>query len=319
MLQQTRVETVLPYYRRFMNRFPTLEELAAAPVQAVLGRWSGLGYYRRARMLHQAARQIMQQGGAFPRTLEALLALPGVGAYTAAAVGSIAFGLEEPSVDGNVRRVLSRVFGITGDPHRATHRQELAELGRAVLHSDRPGDSNQALMDLGAAICRPRGPKCEICPLRGDCVAALSGDPERFPGSQRRPTPVRIHRRVAVVREQGRYLLFRRPDDSSLLAGMWELPWVECQDDGACREEFARRYGGRWKLGESRGFVRHSITRRRFVLEVMEARREAAREVAESREAAWFGAEELTDLPVSAVVWKVLEQSGLQTLPIRGR
>ena len=306
MLQQTRVETVLPYYERFLNRYPSIETLARAEIEEVLGQWSGLGYYRRARLLHQAARQLFSGDGLLPGDYTALRELPGIGAYTAAAIGSIAFGLVEPAVDGNVERVITRYLGIVGDPKRGEARQDVATGARNLVDDKRPGDSNQALMELGATICRPRGPVCTSCPLEAECHAKNTGDPEAFPVARPRLSPTRVRRRVAIVRDKGRVLLFRRPEDSRLLAGMWELPWVEQHRTERREELFIDRYGGRWHLGETLGRVRHTITHRLFEIEVLEARLEVLEEVAEGREAGWFGRRDLQSLPVSSLVKKAL-------------
>jgi A/G-specific adenine glycosylase len=306
MLQQTRVETVLPYYERFLNRYPSIETLAQAEIEEVLGLWSGLGYYRRARLLHQAARQLLSGDGSLPRDHRALRELPGVGAYTAAAIGSIAFGLVEPAVDGNVERVITRYLGIGGDPKRGEARREVATGARSLVDEERPGDSNQALMELGATICRPRGPLCSSCPLGAECHARNAGDPEAYPMARTKLSPTRVRRCVAIVRHEGRVLLFRRPEESRVLAGMWELPWVEQQRRGRSEEPFVDRYGGRWHLGETLGRVRHAITHRLFEIEVLEARLEVSEEVAEGREAGWFAPQDLQTLPVSSLVRKAL-------------
>src|SRR4051794_9600327 len=172
MLQQTRVEVVLPYYARFLERFPTVRHLAATPLEDVLALWSGLGYYRRARQLHAAAQRVAAAGGDFPQTLEGLRALPGIGDYTAAAVASIAFGVAAPVLDGNVERVLSRWLAVSENPKESQARRRLLAAAESLLDPRRPGDSNQALMELGATLCTPRKPKCLFCPIAGGCRAA---------------------------------------------------------------------------------------------------------------------------------------------------
>ena len=306
MLQQTRVETVLPYYERFLARFPDVAALAAAPVEEVLALWSGLGYYRRARQLHEAARRMARDG--FPETAEGWRELPGVGEYTAAAVASIAFGEAAAVLDGNVERLAARLVALEEDPKRAAGRRRLRETAGALLDPERPGDSNQALMELGARVCTPRRPKCLLCPLAGGCAARRLGAPERFPRARERRAPRRLERVVAVVEEDGRRLLFRRGDDEELLAGFWELPWTGEEDgDGDPAAALGRRYGGRWRLGEGLGTVRHGITHRAFALAVVRAQVETVGAVAEGREAGWFAEEEIAALPTSSMVAKVLK------------
>jgi A/G-specific adenine glycosylase len=273
MLQQTRVETVLPYYERFLARFPTVESLAAASLDEVLAAWSGLGYYRRARQLHAAAR-VVASAGEVPRTVDGLLKLPGVGAYTAAALASIAFGVAVPVLDGNVVRVMARRLVLDKDPHRRGARARLLAGAAALLDPARPGDSNQALMELGATICLPRRPKCLLCPLRPGCGAAREGKPERYPPPRRkRPGESRLLV-VAVVARGDRVLLYRRARTSPLLAGTWELPWLELDAGQAPLPGLlAEKYGGRWQLGPPIAAVRHGITYRNLRVTVCRATR----------------------------------------------
>lgn len=306
MLQQTRVETVLPYYGKFLNRFPSLESLARAEVEEVLGVWSGLGYYRRARLLHQAAQRLSADRNQLPRKVKELRDLPGIGAYTAAAIGSIAFGLAEPAIDGNVERVISRYLGIDVDPKRGEARQLVRQSATDLLDEQRPGDSNQALMELGATLCGPRNPQCLPCPLGPDCQGRISGDPGAYPAARPRPAATRVRRQVAIVGSQGTVLLFRRPEAAEILPGMWELPWIEPRDGIGHEERFANRYGGCWQIGDSLGKVRHSITHRQFEVEVFAARLETGEVLAESREAGWFSPQDLGNLPVSSLVRKSL-------------
>jgi A/G-specific adenine glycosylase len=301
MLQQTRIETALPYYQRFLEKFPTVEDLARAPVEEVLALWSGLGYYRRARQLHAAARQVVELGG-FPRTVEGLRKLPGIGPYTAAAVASIAFGVAEPVLDGNVERVLSRWLALELDPKSRPARERMLDAAAGLLDLERPGDSNQALMELGATVCVPKRPRCLLCPIATGCLAASTAgnDPERFPVA--RPRREReLHRLlVAVVEREGGVLLFRRSDDRALLAGIWELPWTNLEP--APEAGLAERYGGRWSLGPRVGGVRHSITYRDLELEVHRA------EVVKPQGTwGWFGERERAEMPLSSLVKKVLK------------
>jgi A/G-specific adenine glycosylase len=306
MLQQTRVEVVVPYYERFVARFPTLEELAAAPLEEVLALWSGLGYYRRARQLHAAAAVIAQEGRGFPRTLEGLRALPGIGEYTAAAVASMAFGLPVAVLDGNVERVLARRLRMREDPKRAEARRRLHAAAAELLDPKRPGDSNQALMELGAVVCAPRRPKCLLCPVAAGCSAAAAGDPEEYPAARVKRATERRRLTVAVVESGGKILLFRRSDDSEILAGTWELPWVE-GEDGDADQAFAARYGGRWRLGPRVAEVRHGITFRSFAVAVHRAEVAADGELRDGREVGWFDGPARAGLPLSSLVEKALK------------
>jgi A/G-specific adenine glycosylase len=215
MLQQTRVAAVLEHYARWMERFPTVQALAAAREQSVLAMWSGLGYYHRARRLHQAARVIVRERkGEFPQTAEALLELPGIGRYTAAAIASIAFGEPVAVVDGNVERVLQRMFG---GSLKAEGNWQRAEI---LLDRSRPGDFNQAMMELGATICTPRSPRCLVCPLITWCATRGAEDAK--------PQTARLRRQIyyALARKDASILLVHRSTEAKLMAGMWELPEV---------------------------------------------------------------------------------------------
>jgi A/G-specific adenine glycosylase len=222
MLQQTRVETVIPYYRAWMQRFPTVEALADAPQEDVLKRWEGLGYYSRARNLHSAARVVRERhGGRLPADLKELRDLPGVGAYTAGAVASIAFGLSTPAVDGNVRRVASRLLDLPDPPPK-----RLEDVVGRWVPRDEPGDFNQALMELGATICLPRNPLCEVCPVSDLCEARVAGTVDVRPAPRKRATVRKeVHAVTVAVRSGASVLLaLRRRPPEGLLAGMYEFP-----------------------------------------------------------------------------------------------
>lgn len=225
MLQQTRADQARPYFERFLRRFPTVKDLAAAPRADVLKLWEGLGYYARARRAHETARHVVQNcGGRFPGTLEGLRALPGVGPYTAAAVGSLAFGLDAAVVDGNVIRVLARVLAHEGDVARPSERKCFQAWADALLPPGRAGLFNEAVMELGATVCTPRRPACSACSLRRVCRARAEGDPERYPVKARRAAVPHKHVGAGVVVDgRGRFLIAQRKD-SSMLGGLWEFP-----------------------------------------------------------------------------------------------
>src|SRR5512137_208808 len=209
MLQQTTVKAATPYYEAFLKRFPTLQSLAEEPEEEVLAAWSGLGYYHRARNLHRGAQHVAERHGArFPRTLEAALAVPGVGLYTASAILSIAYGLPLPVVDGNVRRVLARLLALRGPEYR----KDGPYYNRAeeLLDRERPGDWNQALMELGATVCTPRNPGCDACPLRSACRARALGLVDELPEGRARRAPVDVQVAAALVERDGKVLLVRR-------------------------------------------------------------------------------------------------------------
>lgn len=308
MLQQTRVETVLRYYEPFLARFPTVERLAMAEQDEILASWSGLGYYRRARNLHRAAREIVAAGGRLPNTATEWRRLPGIGEYTAAAIASIAHGEPVPVLDGNVERVLARRLALEGDPKQAANRQKLLRAAGELLTAERPGDSNQAMMELGATVCTPRAPTCLLCPLSGGCRARQAGQPEFYPPPRKRPATVKQRRLVAVVTDDDRFLLYRRAGSERLLAETWELPWVESDAEEHAAEALSRRYGGgTWTLGESLGTARHSITNRSITADVHRATLDAAPdELADGPSAAWLTNSEIAERPVSSLVGKAL-------------
>ncbi len=247
MAQQTTMRAVVPYWQRFLATFPDIESLARADIDQVLALWSGLGYYRRARQLHRAAQTIVNElAGRFPETLEQLRTLPGVGPYTAAAIASICFGLPTPVVDGNVIRVLTRFAGIEGDPKRVRVRRQIEERARDLIDPTRPGEFNQALMELGALVCRRHNPRCDACPLAGGCRALAMGDPVRFPQTvPSRPSVALVTGYALIVDTNGAVLLHRIPP-GEFNAGLWELPGAvlirkQSADNDKRRESFSGR------------------------------------------------------------------------------
>jgi A/G-specific adenine glycosylase len=224
MLQQTRVATVIPYYERFLAKFPTPAALAAAPEQEVLSLWAGLGYYSRARNLHQGAKEVVARfGGTVPNDPEQIKTLPGIGAYTAGAILSIAYQRDEALLDGNVARVLSRLYAVEGDPRLPAQSKRLWDFARGIIPTGEAGDMNQALMELGARVCSPTSPACLACPVRAHCQGAAHASPERF-GAREKKKEVPTARALGVLFwVDASYVLARRPNQG-LLGGLWELP-----------------------------------------------------------------------------------------------
>ncbi|MDR2849225.1 MAG: A/G-specific adenine glycosylase [Verrucomicrobiota bacterium] len=282
MLQQTQVGTVKErgYFTQFIAAFPTVAALAAAPQQQVLKRWEGLGYYTRARNLQKAAQAVVAQGGALPRDAAAWAALPGVGPYTAAAIASICHGAETPVVDGNVIRVFARVLGWDDDFRKPPARARLAAwLQPHIAASKRPGDFNQAMMDLGATLCTPRAPDCPACPLRGGCAAERAGRQTDFPARPaRKAAPVRLAVAALIRDGEGRVLVTQRTGEG-LLSGLWELPNREVEPPpattAAVRELFART-GLPAVRFQPRGTFTHVFSHFKLVWHVYEARLDTA-------------------------------------------
>lgn len=225
MLQQTQIDTVIPYYKRFLESYPTVEALAHADLDSVLKLWEGLGYYSRARNLHKAARMIVDEfDGHFPSDLAGLLRLPGVGPYTAGAVGSIAFGLQAPVVDGNVIRVFSRLFDIAEDVTQTSTKNHLWEIAEQLVPAERAGDYNQALMELGQKICSKHNPLCADCPVQAHCAAFANGTQAERPVKKKKAATPHYDVAAGIVRDaEGRILIAQRPLDG-LLGGLWEFP-----------------------------------------------------------------------------------------------
>jgi len=250
MLQQTRVETVLDYYDRFLARFPTVEALAAADWDEVAKGWEGLGYYRRAKYLLQGAKSLMKEhGGVFPRTAETLRKIPGIGEYTAGAIAAQAFGERAAAVDGNVLRVMTRLENIEDSADLPTTRQRIGALSVSMMPEGRAWSHTQALMELGATVCTPAGPQCGLCPLRDGCEAKRLGRVELLPNKTPKTKPVPVERTVLLLVKNGKVWLRRRPEDG-LLAGMWEFPaaedgvdcdWKKLSDGPGHRHVFTHR------------------------------------------------------------------------------
>ncbi|MEW5975353.1 MAG: A/G-specific adenine glycosylase [Acidobacteriota bacterium] len=270
MLQQTQVETVIPYYRRFLKLFPSLGRLAQATMEEVLLVWAGLGYYSRARNLHKAAQQIVfRHEGLFPQTFEDVLSLPGIGRYTAGAIMSIAFGQPYPVVDGNVTRVLTRLFRVEQDIRQRRTHDLLWKIASHLVPRERPGDFNQALMELGATVCTPRQPSCRCCPFGGLCKARESGVQDHLPNKENLLRSVKQHLAVAVIHHQGRVLM-RQRKEGSLLKGLWEFPNTGFQARPVSRRSLTqtiqRSIGRPIRIGSPLPGINHAITHRRIAI-----------------------------------------------------
>ena len=282
MLQQTRVAAVLEHYRKFLVLFPTVDALAAAPPERVLAAWSGLGYYRRARSLHQAAQVVANElGGKLPRTSEGWRALPGIGRYTAAAIASIAFGEATAVVDGNVERVLARLYGV------AYRGEALWQHANEVLAPARAGEWNQAMMELGATVCTPQTPRCLECPLHRWCKTRGEG--------VRKPQAVRNRRHVACAfaRRGEKVCLVQREADDSLMPGMWELPLIDADGRPAML------------------LLRHSITSTDYSVDVYQVSLREVRELLGARRGKWFAPDALHEVALTGLAKKALRKLGL--------
>lgn len=273
MLQQTRVVAAIPYYTRFLSRFPDVASLAESSETEVLALWSGLGYYSRARKLRQAAQQIIAGQGAFPDDYAALRKLPGVGDYTAAAVASIAFGLPHAAIDGNVRRVVMRL----NDSAEA----DVAGIAEQLLDRKNPGRFNQALMELGAVVCLPKAPRCSVCPVASFCGALQNGTVDQLPPPRVKPEPVRRERTLLVIRREEQIMLA----PCVQVEGFWDLP-----------DPFPEA-----RLGAIIGVFRHSITNSRYVCKVREAMARRG-----PRGARWFSIGRLHEIALSTTAKKAL-------------
>lgn len=241
MLQQTQIETVIPYYQRFIQRYPSIHALAAAPIDDVLKLWEGLGYYRRAHNLHQAANIILNEyGGAFPSAVETLLKLPGIGPYTAGAIASIAFDLPAAALDGNIIRIFTRLLDLDIDISQRASRKQLWQIAADRVPAQRAGDYNQALMELGQRICRPKNPNCAQCPIQAHCQAFANGSQAQRPVRKKRPPIPHYDVAAGLIRDRaGRLLIAQRPLDG-LLGGLWEFPGGKREADESLTECLAR-------------------------------------------------------------------------------
>jgi A/G-specific adenine glycosylase len=312
MLQQTTVAAVVPYFDRFMAALPTVEALARADEQQVLKLWEGLGYYRRARHLHAAARHLVAtHGGQFPDDPAIWAALPGVGRYILGAVLSQAFDRKLPIVEANSMRVIARLFGYGGDPRTGAGKVWVWAAAEALLPAKRSGDFNQALMELGALICTPASPSCGQCPLSGKCIAKRDGLQESIPPRKQSQPIVTVEEIGVVIRDRARVLLCQRPANANRWQNMWEIPHAEClpnEELSAAAVRVARTLTG-LEIERCAEFltVRHGVTRYRITLNCIEARRRGGSFITGNYVAAkWLRPDELNEFPVSSPQRKLM-------------
>lgn len=310
MLQQTRVETVLDYWPRFLERFPTIQSLAEAGEEAVLEAWSGLGYYRRARSLQAAARVMTDQHGAeFPRDLEGALALPGIGPYTAGAVLSIAHDLPVAIVDGNVERVLSRWFLLDGVRTSGPLLREAWKAARRLVEERpvsevRPRDWNQALMELGALVCKPMSPACGVCPVARHCRARAAGVAAELPRPRPKKKPIDVALEIYVAENEGAWLLERRGPDG-LMAGMWQFPTVEALGPGLFPEQLPDAIEPALEAGHDLFSISHGITKHRIKGRVRAATCSETR-IRPGPDLGWFTPPDAAELALTGMAKKIL-------------
>jgi len=296
MLQQTRVETVIPYFERFLARFPSVRALAEAPLDDVLAAWAGLGYYRRARLLKRTAEVVdSQHAGVFPRTATELVNLPGIGRYTAGALASIAFSEPTPLVDGNFARVFARLHRVEGDVRERTVEKRMWQIAEALVPQTRPGDFNQALMELGAVVCTPTNPHCEACPVATYCEALRAGDVSRYPAPRRRTATIDVRLANLIVTDGARIGVVRRGSGSKM-AGLHDLPALELSSEADAARELATHllddYGVAVSDPSCIGKARHTITHHKITIEVHVAARIA---VTTARSSSRGGAQPVTN------------------------
>ena len=319
MLQQTRVAAVIPYYERFLERFPDIQALAAAPEQEVLRLWSGLGYYSRARNVQKAAQQIVaQHGGKFPEKFEDILALPGIGDYSAAAISSMAFGAKHAVLDGNVARVLARLGAVRGDLRETRRWRELRKIASEHLETKSPGEWNQAMMELGATLCTPKSPQCLLCPVSQFCEGRKLGIAERLPEKRKKRATVKIALASAVFAdEKGRTLLLpppkhkskvAEPDDvPTLVSHLWHFPTISVNGDPTLRlQAYVRKFysgtgNGQWRLDPTEP-IRHAVTYRAITLTGF---RIQVKKLPRIKQAKHVPLADLSTLPVSNLTRKV--------------
>ncbi|MCQ2010840.1 MAG: A/G-specific adenine glycosylase [Sporolactobacillus sp.] len=309
MLQQTQVNTVIPYYNQFISRFPTPDALAEAPEQEVLKCWEGLGYYSRARNLQHGVREVVEKyNGTLPNKKDELLSITGIGPYTAAALLSIAYNEPEPAIDGNLMRVLSRVFLIDDDIAKQKTRKKFEKLASELIIETEPAAFNQALMDIGATICRPKNTDCPECPIHRYCLAYDEGAQLEYPVKSGKAKPRLLHYAVLLIQdEQGRYLIERRPD-KGLLAGLWQFPMMALDEyeDSEQQESYVQdRYGCEVSPAEQTFSYMHRFSHLIWDLTLRIGKSSAHNQLRERQR--WAGLDELESYPFPVSHQKVIE------------
>lgn len=316
MLQQTQVATVIPYFHRFLDAFPTVHDLASASQDVVLKQWEGLGYYSRARNLHRTAQIVSRDlAGQFPVTVDGLLKLPGVGRYTAGAIASIAFDQRAPVLDGNVIRVFSRLFDIQDDVSQTATQKQLWSIAEDLVPQDTPGDYNQALMELGRTICKPKSPSCDGCPIAAHCAAYAAGVQEERPIKKKKAPIPHYDVTAGLVRNhEGHLLITKRPEDK-MFGGMWEFPGGKQEPDeplDAClRRELMEELGIRVQVGDYFVRVRQAFTHFKITLHVFECtlhEDSADPECIDCTDFVWVAENDLDQFAFSRADRKVIEE-----------
>ena len=308
MLQQTQVATVIPYYQRFLKSFPTVHRLAKSNLSRILKIWEGLGYYSRARNLHRASKIILNHfKGNIPDRPKDLLNLPGIGKYTAGAILSIAYNKEAPILDGNVRRVLSRLFAVSKGPKKTE--ELLWKISESLIPKGRSNAFNQALMDLGSMICTPKDPLCHRCPLRHHCMAKASGNPERYPSKGVKKKIPRVVALAAVIEKEGRVLLHHRPP-KGLLGGLWEFPNWRSEENGRLRlkDPIKKELGMDVEVRESFGTFKQAFTHFKLTLHVFNCQPIAGR-----GKGKWVPIENLDQLAMSRINRQIAQMIDRET------
>ena len=312
MLQQTQVKTAMPFYQRFMERFPDMQSLARADLQSVLKHWEGLGYYSRARNLHKAAGMLVEQmGGCFPDTWDGVRQLPGIGDYIASAVLSIAFGHAYAVVDGNVKRVLARLFCLDWPVNRPAAHRLFQDIANQLMDRENPGDHNQAMMELGALVCTPRQPGCAGCPLAGYCRALKERAVYDFPKRTKRAALPERRVAMGIVQRRGRTLLVQRQEDG-MLGGLWEFPGGEVDGDAdprqACRQMIKDSVNLDVAVGKRLAAVSHTYTHFKLQMEVYQCHLQSGRvRLKGPADFRWVSASRISNLPLHGAMHKALK------------